>query len=993
MAQDSNKIALNFISRNSPVALVIGAASPLGSHVVDDLLKKGIQVIGVDDLTVGDKKNLELAVKNKSFHFLNESIVNVSVKRLESLLINSVSRFDYAVFAPLSNHLSDLYSRGVINFLSLIKNYKEDRSEEGIVKLISPDKPKIVFISSISLYDNDLDTKDEYLKEGEVRFAKYVKYHKLNARIVRLSPLFGPRMTFLEDDPVIKLIQASISNELPSEHVSLDFSTRSLYIEDAANLVIKSILVGATAHKIYDGVLPTPVKVSEIKQILLDPLWHESRNFKPTELPPWPTPNLDKTLKELSWKPKVEMVEALKRTIAYLKDNEVSVPKLEKNEWRDDVKRWSFSNPDIEPEKEGDASLKGKVGKEGDELNLGIKKSYSKVKYNFIYIVVTGLIILGLILPFAQLAIGAFSIRAHLKSSADAISKGDFEKGKKEIRAAKSTISESKQIIEFLNILKRSGVLNAQIEGVEELVLIVDEGVEGAGHAVLGTEALFKTTKIISGEQNADPKPLYKSAQLELTTASQKIDRLKGKFENEEFLNKLPKVLRVRAEDLLVKIQTYSSLVDKARSAAYIMPEFTAVNGKKTYLVLNQNNLELRPTGGFIGSYGKLTFENGKISNILVDDIYNLDGGLKEIIEPPVELRTDLGQERLYLRDSNFDPDFPTSARVAQVFFKKEAGEGVDGVFALDLSASGKLLDAVSGLDLPDYGEHVNGSNLFERAITHAEVNFFPGSQAKKNYLTALQNQLFNKIFYLSNQNWPSIIKALSDSLEQKHLLIYLADSKLFSYIASENWSGVMPRGAEEIEGVSSDFLAVVESNMGANKSNYYLERKVKLETVLGKEGQVYHKLVINYKNSSPSEVFPAGKYKNRIRVYLPLGTKLTRVVFGETDITQDFSTFSDYGRTGFNGLVTINPKEQKSLIFEYNLNKLLSFKDKNNKYRLDIIKQAGTLADQFDWQLTYPINLKANQAIAGASSEAQELTISTDLQTDRSFAVDFTQK
>jgi hypothetical protein len=404
--------------------------------------------------------------------------------------------------------------------------------------------------------------------------------------------------------------------------------------------------------------------------------------------------------------------------------------------------------------------------------------------------------------------------------------------------------------------------------------------------------------------------------------------------------------------------------------------------------VLLQNNLELRATGGFIGSYARLDFDKGKIIGIKVDDIYALDGQLKDVIIPPSEILTDLSQNRLYLRDANFDPDFPTSARQAEVLYKKESGESkVDGVIGLNLAASAKLLNAVGGVDLPEYSEHINGNNLFEKAITHAEVNFFPGSQAKKNYLTALQNQLFNKVFYLSRQNWPEIISAVSDSLDEKQILVYLADSKLFSYVDSENWGGVIARGKQSADGVTEDFLAVVEANMGANKANYYLARKYNLESAVDTEGKISHKLKIDYTNNSPSEVFPAGKYKNRIKIYLPLGAKINKAIFGESDITASFRAFSDYGRSGFSSLVSLNPKEQKSLIIEYSLGSPLSFKDNRANYSLMVVKQPGTDRDPFLWQMSYPINFKVE-----GQGNGQEINISSDLLKDRVFNVQFSK-
>jgi nucleoside-diphosphate-sugar epimerase len=987
------------VSRNRPLALVVGVAGFVGSHVAEQLIDKGIQILGIDDLSGGSRDNLENLNKLKDFHFINESISTYTLSVLQRLFEESVLRLDYAVFAAHSPHLQELYSKGLLNFFEIVKLYKggklEDQDFEKMGRVRFNDKPKIVFLSSVDLYNNKLEGKLEVIKEGEIHFAKQIKHLKLNGRVVRLSALYGPRMNFDQADPAVRLIQASLNNQLPSEQTNLDFSSRAMFIDDAVKLIIKSLLVGSTAQKIYDGALYQPVKISEVRQVLLDPLWYEEKGFTPSELPPWPTPNLIKTMKELSWKPHTEFVKSLKETISFFKTHNEKVPALENEDWKKDFKKWSFYNEAKKaPDDEKSSSTQEKFKIKNNSSTLRNSTGFfTNLKLNFVYFAITAVIILGLILPLGQLIVGGLMIRANLKSSANAVTEGNFKKAKEDINLAKGTLADTRNIINSLALIKRLGIMPEQIDQVDEFVSIIDDGMEGAYHAVSGTEALFQTTKIISGEAAGEPRPLYSQAQIELTAAGQKIDKLKSKLKENEFVKNLPEQIKPKIGDLIVRLDIYSNLIDKARAAAYIIPEITGVSSKKSYLVLIQNNLELRATGGFIGSYAKLDFENGKIANIKVDDIYNLDGGLKEVILPPTFLANDLGQQRLYLRDSNYEPDFPTSARTAQVFYRKEAGESVNGVLALDLSGSGRLLDAVGGLDLPEYGEHVSGENLFEKAITHAEVGFFPGSQSKKNYLTSLQTQLFNKLFYLSNQNWPAIIKALSDNLEQKHLLIYLSDPVLFSYVTSENWGGVMPRGVEDPLGETRDFLAVVESNMGANKSNFYLNRTQRLATSIGKEGQIFHTLKIDYQNNSVSEVFPGGKYKNRFRVYLPLGAKLTKATLGEVDLLPGFSAFSDYGRTGYTSLFEINPKEKKSLILDYSLPKPLSFVEGKVKYRLDIIKQSGTEKDPFEWILTYPINYEVSQENSDALADTQELKISTELIRDLSFTAQFTQK
>ena len=292
------------LARNTPVALVVGAAGFLGSHLVDKLLDKNIQVIGIDDLTYGERKNLSKASENKDFHLIIESASKLDL---------DLARLDYIFIIPQKQ----------INL-------------DKVLELFRKSKSRLLLVSSIDLYNKD-DAEDYLWLEGiELNIAKQAQKHNLNARILRIGSVFGPRMTFdpqLEKpDPLVRLIQQSLLGDLQKE-ISLDFSSRALFVSDACNLIVKCILSGATAQKIFDGVSNSPIKVSEIKQILLDPIWYENREFIPTILPPWPTPNLDKTIKFLNWQPNLKLVPSLRKTLSYFKDNEITVPELELGTW------------------------------------------------------------------------------------------------------------------------------------------------------------------------------------------------------------------------------------------------------------------------------------------------------------------------------------------------------------------------------------------------------------------------------------------------------------------------------------------------------------------------------------------------------------------------------------------------------------------------------------------------------------------------------------
>ncbi len=921
------------------MALVVGAAGFLGSSLVDELLKKGIQVIGVDNLSTGFKQNLENAVKDNNFHFIVDNAQNLEL---------DIPRLDYVVLST-----------------------SRDWNIDNILKLLKKTGSRCLLLSSIELYDRGSGEHD-WLKKIEAKLAAFAKENNLNARVLRLGPVYGPRMHFQIKDPLVKLIQQALREDLQKE-VSLDFSTRALYIEDALDLMVKSLFSGATAQKIFDGVLSSPIKVAEIKQILLDPLWYEERSFSPQSLPPWPTPNSEKTIRFLNWRPRVGIVKALRETLSYFKDHELKVPEME------DEKKEQLQV--LREEKKDAPKPKTKRAIKLPKFKLPLGKIYLSLAI--------GLIFYALIWPAVSVGWAVFTFRYQLLEAAKNLGKGEFDKSLINLSQAEYGLGGAKNMFKSLAPLRKMPVLDPAFSIGDGLSSLATYSILSAKSAVLGVEELYQGLRSVTGEETGSPKEYFEKANLQLTFADEQISKAYALLNTEEFKMSLPAILKDQVDGLESRLSHYRNLVKNGRAVSVLLPGLVAWEGAKSYLVLLQNNMELRPAGGFIGSYALITFEGGKLKRLDVEDIYAIDGQLNFHVEPPKEIREDLGQKDWYLRDANWEPDFPTSARQSEWFYNKETGERVEGVLALDVSAMENLLETIGPLDLPDYNEKITADNLFEKAIAHAELSFFPGSQAKKNFLTALTSQLFNKLIFVPNQNWPGIVASLGKSLEEKHMSIYLDHPKLFSYLVSQGWTNAMPRAGSETGGTLQDFLAPVEANLGANKANYYLERNYRLETVVGKDGDLRHRLRIGYINKSPSNSWPAGKYKNRMRVYLPFGAKIVRVLWGESDITKDVESFVDYGRSGYSFLISLSPKEAKSLVLDYEIPTKLDFKEGKAQYRLDVIKQAGTLQDPFEWSLTYPLNYSLSSQ-QGIEIGPQEQSISTDLSRNRSFEVVF---
>lgn len=870
---------INNLSCNTPVALVVGAAGFIGSHLTEELLKKDIQVIGVDNFSTGKKENLTEAVKYKKFHLINITASDLNIKP---------SRLDY-IFIITGPDWS------LLKVLEIAKNLHS----------------KVVFVSKIDLYDRNIKPPLIWYRNTEAQIARFATDNNINARVVRLAPIFGPRMRFNEDDPAVRLIQASLLGELQKESTALEFSTRALFVNDAVNLILKSMLSGSTAQKIFDGV-NEPVKVSEIKQILLDPLWHETRRFIPSELPPWVTPNLENTKRHLPWKPETNIVTALRSTLHYFKEKEIEVPR-----------------PDAGSE------LKEKVSEWKKDIERGVKEDKKKLQFfskqKFIYLLLWAVIIYGLIFPAAGVLWNAYLFRQNVLLAETNLYKGEVGESLENISAARDNLIFTDGLVSSLKLPLEVGVLNQKLEAAKNYLIFYDETLISLYKSLSGAQTLYQSFQVISGEKDAILKDEAQIASSQLESA---------------YLGLSETLLNLQRNNIrslpFINMDYYLKLTSQNKSLAKLLPK--ALFGK-SYLILIEDNRKLVGSGGEILSVSRIDFENGKIKQIETESAQLIDSKITISIDPPQLLKKDLNIQKGEFRYSNFDGDFPTAARLVSWFYNKSKGKTPDGVISIDIEALEKLLEITGQLS----------------------------PEGKETIITPeLVNKLLNKIFFVTNLNWPQITNWFGSNIESKHIMVYFENKQIFSYLLSEGFSGNLPGPLKD----QSDFLSIFETAVGGEKSNINLDRRLNLATKIDSQGSLSHTLKVGYINANGLNL----SNRIRMRIYLPAGSKVIKASFGETDLMKDSTSTIEYGRLVYSFVFEILPKMQKSLIFEYLTPFKLNIHTDKLNYRLDIIKQPGTVSDSLEWRIMYPESLKTNS----------QTNIITDLRQDRSFAVEF---
>lgn len=294
-----------------------------------------------------------------------------------------------------------------------------------------------------------------------------------------------------------------------------------------------------------------------------------------------------------------------------------------------------------------------------------------------------------------------------------------------------------------------------------------------------------------------------------------------------------------------------SSPYAKLLSFSDVLPQLLGYDEEKEYLLLFQNNEELRPTGGFIGSIGNLTVKNGKVTKIAIQDVYELDGQLRNHIEPPFIVRRYL-QPHLYLRDSNFYLNFQEGASTSAKLYNLETGREPDGVIAINLEVLRKIMEVTGPIPLPSYNVTVTKDSVSQFLQNTIKENFFPGSTQKKDVLNSLFTQLMEKS--AKNQKFNiELLKLLPEMLEEKNILISLRDESVQKIFSANGYAGEQvdprPRNAKTIQ----DFLYINEANIGVNKVNAAVSREIQYEAMIG-QGKLSSLATLNLTNNSPTD-------------------------------------------------------------------------------------------------------------------------------------------
>lgn len=406
----------------------------------------------------------------------------------------------------------------------------------------------------------------------------------------------------------------------------------------------------------------------------------------------------------------------------------------------------------------------------------------------------------------------------------------------------------------------------------------------------------------------------------------------------------------------------------------------------KRYLLLFQNNTELRATGGFIGSFAVLDVDRGEIKNLEIPrgGSYDVQGQLKVAMAPPKPLQ--LVKSRWEFQDANWFPDFPTSAAKVAWFYAKAAGRTVDGVVAINTNLLIDLLKITGPIAMPKYRRLISADNFLLEAQKIVELEYDRQINHPKEFIGDLASVILEKLKNTRQDEQKLLFNILLDNLEKKNILLYAADLKTEKHLNQFGWGGRLRELGE-----NEDYLGIIHTNIAGQKTDQSIKETVLYEPVIAPDGSVEVTLQISRTHEGKKgELFRGVRNVDFMRVYVPLGATFLsaqgfevppaylfkdpikdlgqdkNVVAEEETFAVDLASqtliYNQFRKTVFANWLQVDPGETVVATLRYRL----PFKLKNH-YNLFIEKQSGSRPPLINLRPRYAKNetaLASDQAI-----------------------------
>lgn len=414
--------------------------------------------------------------------------------------------------------------------------------------------------------------------------------------------------------------------------------------------------------------------------------------------------------------------------------------------------------------------------------------------------------------------------------------------------------------------------------------------------------------------------------------------------------NRYPSIGKLKkVHDGIIQIQSVADgavlAVRQGKPLIKLLPELMGEKKTKKYLVVFQNDKELRPTGGFMTFYAVFRVEQGIIHVDSALDIYSLDDSLPTHAKAPPIIAKYLPKVSTFnIRDSNLSPDFVTSMKTFNSLYKTSPQKTeIDGIIAIDTHFLVSILEILG--DVTAGGLTFNAKNDPRCDCPQVVYVLEDNTTKPVNYIKSNRKGLLAELLFAIMQKalssspklyWGKLTQAAIKDAQEKHIMFYLFNPSAQKGIEALNWGG-------RIKEFNGDYLHINDANFGGAKANLFVTQQVRVDFNITSSGEITNTLLITYKNPKPGSdcnlerggLCLNATLRNFQRVYVPLGSTLSSSKGSEVKV----ETKKEFGKTYFESFLTVNPLGKAEMTYTYKL----PFKVTTKTLPFLIQKQPGT--------------------------------------------------
>jgi len=582
----------------------------------------------------------------------------------------------------------------------------------------------------------------------------------------------------------------------------------------------------------------------------------------------------------------------------------------------------------------------------------------------------------------AELAMGG------LLSAGAALAEGNFEGSEDGFASTQELLRQtqvemndallsSQAILKYLDV---TGTVRSGEELLEAGTFLTEAGqhmARGVGGLAAAEPSLVSVLQLAKAE--------FGLAEVALGQAGRSLDKVGGPL--------LPAEVKEQVKQLEVSIPVIRDALQMFDRQSQVLLAVLGAERERQYLLLFQNNHEIRPTGGFVGSIALVDIDQGRVEEVDVQSVYDGDGQLEDFIAPPDPLRP--VTNRWYLRDANWFVDYPTSARKMAQFFEKEGGPTVDGVIAMTPEVIRSLLSITGPIEMPEYGVVVDEANFWEVTQDQVTYSYDKSLNKPKQFLADLTPRLLQRLVEAPADSAAQTLSTIANSIWQKDLQIYFKDESLGNELKRAGWSSELPRD-------QLGMLAVNNANVGGHKSDQFIEQEIDARYDVLADGDVDVVLTVRRSHRGPQEAgdyeYPEGEnpaIKDNIvwqRVLVPVGAQLIdakgftgrhqipqwEVLDDSLPLTADAELTEwqrgqvrhasgtaigkEAGYTFFGNWILTEPGETSVATYQYRLPReaaMPSWLDPAKRFEARVVKQPGDKRTQLRVSIKMPASLR----------------------------------